>query len=79
MGEKTLCLRCVAADMLPEYSLWDRTEMVTSDVTSDLICPHCKIVEVEQGYEKMGMEEIKYVGKKFEEYEKILKQKGLLE
>ena len=77
MGEKILCLRCVASNMPPEHSLCDRTEMVTSDFASDLICPHCKIVEVEQGYEKMSMAEIRYVGRKFEEYEKILKQKGL--
>lgn len=76
---KTLCLRCVAADMLPEGCLYDSQEMVESDVTSDLICPHCEIVEIEQGYERMSIEEINYVSEKVKEYEKILKQKGLLE
>jgi hypothetical protein len=65
---KCLCERCIAVGLSIKDSLYDERKMEISSFTGDLICPHCSIVEDEQGHEKMSPELIEYIGIIVEEY-----------
>jgi hypothetical protein len=68
---KKLCLRCLAAGLSIKNSLWDEKKMEKSSYTSDLICPHCSVVEDEQGHKRIPRGEINYAGRimrAFEDY-----------
>jgi len=73
---KILCYRCISSGMRIENSLYSGFgEMITSEVTNDLICEHCYVVENEEGYEKMSDAEIHRVWGIIEKFEKYKKQR----